>query len=121
MIKQNLGYTVRARVHANQNAEMFLLAITHNILIILFLFFQRAFLQSRISDLEFSSSPPHIIHPAQNLRQLTRLGRIKLQKLFVFLALRNRRQMIYRHQRPHYPVMVIVIVNISFLVGQKIV
>jgi transposase len=51
MIKRNLGYTVRARVRTNQNAEMFLLAITHNILIILSLFFQRAFLQSTILDL----------------------------------------------------------------------
>jgi transposase len=48
MLKRNLGYTVKARIQTNQNAEIFLLAITHNILIILFLFFQRAFLQSRI-------------------------------------------------------------------------
>lgn len=52
MIKRNLGYTVKARVQTKQNTEMFLMAITHNILIILSLFFQRAFLQS--STLYFS-------------------------------------------------------------------
>jgi transposase len=34
MIKRNLGYTVKARAEENQNAEMFLLAITHNLTIL---------------------------------------------------------------------------------------
>jgi transposase len=47
MIKRNLGYTVRARVQKNQNAEMSLMAITHNILIILLLFFKELFYRAQ--------------------------------------------------------------------------
>jgi len=54
MIKRNLGYTVRSRVLMHQKAEMFLLAITHNILIILFLFFKELFY--RALRLSFDSS-----------------------------------------------------------------
>jgi len=34
MIKRNLGYTVKARAETSQNAEMFLMAITHNLTIL---------------------------------------------------------------------------------------
>jgi transposase len=48
MLKRNLGYTIKARAHANQNAEMFLMAITHNILIILSLLFKELFYRATI-------------------------------------------------------------------------
>ena len=51
MIKRNLGYCLYGKSQQSQNCEMFLLAITHNILIILFFIFQRAFLQSTIFNL----------------------------------------------------------------------
>jgi transposase len=56
MIKRNLGYTVRARVQTNQNTEMFLLAITHNILIVLFLFFKELFYRARNPKSETNSN-----------------------------------------------------------------
>lgn len=43
MIKRNLGYCLYGRTRHSQNCEMFLLAITHNILIVLFLFFKELF------------------------------------------------------------------------------
>jgi transposase len=64
MIKRNLGYTVRARVQTNQSTEMFLMAITHNILIILFLFFQRAFLQSTIFNLRIRMRINTLLRPS---------------------------------------------------------
>ena len=53
MIKRNLGYTVKARVQKNQNSEMFLMAITHNILIILFLFFKELFYRAGFVTSQF--------------------------------------------------------------------
>ena len=43
MIKRNLGYCLYGKTQQSQNCEMFLLAITHNILIVLFLFFKELF------------------------------------------------------------------------------
>jgi len=48
MIKRNLTDSLRSKDYWSQIREVFLLAITHNLLIVLFLF-QRAFLQSKYS------------------------------------------------------------------------
>jgi hypothetical protein len=51
MIKRNLGYCLYGKTQQSQNCEMFLLAITHNIIIILFLFFKELFYKATITKL----------------------------------------------------------------------
>jgi hypothetical protein len=50
MIKRNLGYCLYGKTQQSQNCEMFLLAITHNILIILFLFFKELFYRAEFRN-----------------------------------------------------------------------
>jgi len=43
MLKRNLGYSLRSRSQQSQNSEMYLLAITHNIMVVLFFYLLKSF------------------------------------------------------------------------------